>query len=143
MPTDSGTILWMQNGSRMCRFFELPYHGPNGVTPGGPDVRLTPPLTFKYIRGDGNCLFRCFSHIITGSQEHHLRIRQAIVHHMLHGVSMQLFHGVVLPQASDLDRAGTRSWNVRITSADDHAIGMQKYITGTRMDTICQLGHRH
>ena len=32
--------------------------------------------------GDGNCLFRCFSYILTGSQDQHLVIRMAIVAHM-------------------------------------------------------------
>ena len=32
--------------------------------------------------GDGNCLFRCFSYILTGSQDQHLAIRMAIVAHM-------------------------------------------------------------
>ena len=32
--------------------------------------------------GDGNCLFWCFSYILTGSQDQPLAIRMAIVAHM-------------------------------------------------------------
>ena len=51
---------------RVCQRLGLNYCGPNGVTPGGPEVRLTSPTAFKSIRGDGNCMFRSFSFIITG-----------------------------------------------------------------------------
>ena len=70
---------WQQ---RTCREMRLEYHGPNGVTPGGPDVILTPALTYKRIAGDGNCLFRSFSYIITGSEEQHMLVRHAIIAHM-------------------------------------------------------------
>ena len=32
--------------------------------------------------GDGNCLFRCFSHIITGSPDYHYEVRLLIIRHM-------------------------------------------------------------
>ena len=32
--------------------------------------------------GDGNCLFRLFAMIISGSQEHHLAVQVAILKHM-------------------------------------------------------------
>ena len=40
--------------------------------------------TVVRIVGDGNCLFRCFSYIITGSQDEHFEICTAIVSHMRH-----------------------------------------------------------
>ena len=49
------------------------------------DLVLTQPdlRTIKKIRGDGNCLFRAMSYIITGSEDHHLGIQGAITAHML------------------------------------------------------------
>ena len=34
------------------------------------------------IEGDGNCLFRAFSYIITGSESQHMAVRLAILSHM-------------------------------------------------------------
>jgi len=70
---------WQQD---KCAMLGLPYHGPNGSQPGGENVLLTRPYRTKSIRGDGNCLFRCFSYIITGSEEHHMAVRLATVQHM-------------------------------------------------------------
>ena len=70
---------WQQ---RVCQRLGLNYCAPNGVTPGGPEVRLTSPAAFKCIHGDGNCMFRSFSFIITGSEYQHMPVRRAIVQHM-------------------------------------------------------------
>ena len=57
----------------------------NRLRPGGPNVSLKPPdtHTIRRITGDGNCLFRSFSYIITGSEEQHMAVRQAICNHMV------------------------------------------------------------
>ena len=62
----------------------LQFHGSNRLKPGGPDVALNPPdlRTIKLIPGDGNCLFRSFSYIITGSDDQHMAVRAAILKHM-------------------------------------------------------------
>ena len=65
-----------------CSTLQIKYCGSNRVSPGGPNVSLTSPLTTKSILGDGNCLFRTLSYIITGSEKQHMLIRQAIVQHM-------------------------------------------------------------
>jgi len=39
--------------------------------------------SIKKIGGDGNCLFRAMSYIITGSEDQHFVIRSAITTHML------------------------------------------------------------
>ena len=46
---------------------------------------LTPPdmRTVKRITGDGNCLFRSFAYIITGSEDQHMAVRTAILQHMI------------------------------------------------------------
>ena len=64
-------VKWQQ---RACRAMGLEYCGPNGVTPGDPDVSLTPPRKFRRIEGDSNCLFRSLSFIITGSEEQHMLV---------------------------------------------------------------------
>ena len=63
----------------------LQFHITNRVRPGGPDVALTSPdpRTVKHIAGDGNCLFRSFSYIITGSDDQHMTVRAAILNHMV------------------------------------------------------------
>ncbi len=42
-----------------------------------PDLR-----TVKVMMGDGNCLFRSLSYVLTGSQHHHLAVRLLICNHM-------------------------------------------------------------
>ena len=67
-----------------CQTLGLNYVCNNGVHPGGPDVPLKPPNRRNRIRimGDGNCLFRAMSHIITGSQDQHVQVRAAIIRHL-------------------------------------------------------------
>ena len=76
------TIDWQQ---RACQQLGLQYHAPTRVRPGGPNVPLTRPdmRSLKRIQGDGNCLFRALSYIITGSEEQHMAVRNAILDHMV------------------------------------------------------------
>ena len=52
---------------------------------GGVDVILRHPdlRNLRNVQGDGNCLFRAMSYIITGSEKQHLEIRNAILRCML------------------------------------------------------------
>ena len=56
----------------------------NTVRSGGPCVPLKAPEThtIRRIAGDGNCLFRSLSYVVTGSEDQHVAIRQRIVLHM-------------------------------------------------------------
>ena len=76
------TIDWQQ---RACQQLGLQYHAPTKVRPGGPNVPLTRPdmRSLKRIQGDGNCLFRALSYIITGCEEQHMAVRNAILDHMV------------------------------------------------------------
>ena len=59
----------------------LMYRRPSGVTPGGPDVLLTSPnnmSTLLNTEPDGNCMFRAFSMILTGTQRQHNIVRSQI-----------------------------------------------------------------
>ena len=54
-----------------CTFLGLPFHCSNGLSPGGPNVTLTRPHVIRSIQGDG-----------TGSEEHHMAVRSALIDHM-------------------------------------------------------------
>ena len=41
---------------------------------------VSPPEKTKAIEGDGACFFQVLSHIVTGSEEHHLELHAAICH---------------------------------------------------------------
>ena len=68
-----------------CRLLNLRFIQPFQRESGGPDVILTLPdeSCMRCIRGDGNCLFRAMSFIITGSDNQHYEIRSSIIAHML------------------------------------------------------------
>ena len=70
---------WQQDA---CNRLGLPFYRASGMGPGGPTVNLRRPGRTRNIQGDGNCLFRCFSYIITGSEQHYREIRSAIVAHL-------------------------------------------------------------
>ena len=65
---------------RACELLNLMYRRPSGVTPGGPDVLLTSPNmpTLMNTEPDGNCMFRAFSMILTGTQRQHNFVRSQI-----------------------------------------------------------------
>ena len=82
---------WQQNA---CQAMGLQYRAPTRVRPGGPNVPLTRPdmRTVKRIQGDGNCLFRALSYIITGSEDQHSAVRHAILDHMVNNAHFLLGH---------------------------------------------------
>ena len=73
---------WQRNA---CDIMGLQFKKGNGVTPGGPNVRLTTPdpRRIKDMSMDGNCLFRSLSYLITGSVRQHMAVRSAILEHMV------------------------------------------------------------
>ena len=100
-----------------CANLGLRFHRKNSVRPGGPDVVLTAPdlRTIKRILGDGNCLFRSLSYIITGSKNQHMAVRAAILQHMVHIAHFLLVHYI------------------------DYT-SIQEYIQETKMDQACTWG---
>ena len=70
---------WQRNA---CHLMGLEFVSTSGWSEGGPDVTLTRPRTVKRIQGDGNCLFRCISYLVTGSEEQHGRVREVILDHL-------------------------------------------------------------
>ena len=69
-----------------CTQLGLRFHNTNNFEIGGPNVFLNRPNTERILGaiGDGNCLFRCFSQIITGSPDQHYAVRMCIIRHMRH-----------------------------------------------------------
>ena len=68
---------------------------------GGPNVPLTHPRRCRLIKGDGNCLFRSFSYLITGTEQQHAQVRQAIVNHL------RFIENWMLPHFSDRGLSAT------------------------------------
>ena len=54
--------------------------------------------SIKKILGDGNCMFRALSRIVTGSQDQHSVICAKIVRHMCDEAPLMLAHIVALPR---------------------------------------------
>ena len=69
-----------------CAQLSLRFHNTNNFQLGGPNVFFNRPNTERILRarGDGNCFFRCFSQIITGSPDQHYEVRMCIIKHMQH-----------------------------------------------------------
>ena len=61
---------------------------------GGPDVPLTRPRRVRSILGDGNCLFRSLSYIITGSETQYTQVREAILNHLVHTEDFMIGHHI-------------------------------------------------
>ncbi len=61
---------------------------------GSSDTRLTAPTArcVQQILGDGNCLFRSLSFVLTGSQQSHMNVRLLICEHMLKISRLLLSH---------------------------------------------------
>lgn len=126
-----GDVEWQQ---RKCRELGLEYRGPNGVDPGSIDTLLTNPTGFKSIRGDGNCMFRAISLIITGSEDQHMQVRQAIVRHM-RAIRSSTWESHVSTLLDSLHRVGevTRDMD-QSTRAESESSKIDQYIADTKMD---------
>ena len=65
-----------------CVLLGLNFEGSNAMEKGGVCTPLSCPQKFKPIQGDGNCMFRALSYVITGSEKYHLQVRANILEHM-------------------------------------------------------------
>ena len=128
-----GGVEWQQS---MCEQLGLTYRGPNGVTPGGPDVVLRRPTSFRSTDDDGNCLFRSLCYIITGSEADHMIVRAAIIGHM-RAIAPHIWEGFLRALVNGLteDERRARNWHIAVPSDTlDADSGVQLYITATGMD---------
>ena len=75
-------VTWQQGA---CTRLGVRFVHPTGFQPGGPDVILTRPdlRSLRNVQGDGNCLFRALSYVVTGSEAQHMEIREGIISYML------------------------------------------------------------
>ena len=114
-----GDTEWQR---RACVALGLHYHGPNSVAPSGPDIRLIYPVTFKSIRGDGNCLFRALSYI-TGSEDHHMSVCTAIISHM-RSIGTLAWEYVVAPTVMHMRQVREGRWS----DISPDVTGIEQYI---------------
>ncbi len=105
----------------------------NGVTPGGSNVLLTRPTNFKRIVGDGNCLFRSFSLILTGSEEQHLAIRGAIIQHM-RTIGDAIWPHQIAPLLRQIQNLGEVHLVGSVYTDAEWELGIEQYIAATRMN---------
>ena len=98
----------------VCSLLKINHHR-NIVSAGGPDIALTQPdlTTLVDTKGDGACMFRAMSVIITGYQRQHIAVRRAIVKHMCD--FQHLFNG--------------KHWLMDVGYQD-----MESYVKATRMN---------
>ena len=69
-----------ENAQRfLCSLVDLPLIFPHSVRLSKP---LNKPTKLYNIIGDGNCLFRALSYVITGRQVYHTIVRHKILEHM-------------------------------------------------------------
>ena len=101
---------WQQSA---CQQLGLQYTAEARLRPGGANLPLTRPdmRSVRRIHGDGNCLFRAFSYILTGSEEQHLAVRHAALQHLTNNAQYFLWHHL-----------------------SSHYNSIQSYITSTGMD---------
>lgn len=74
--------IWQRNacirmGLQFKRVFRCQSSGGSNVTLTRPNKR-----TLRNVLGDGNCLFRALSYIITGTESQHINVRNAILQYM-------------------------------------------------------------
>ena len=94
---------------RVCQELGLRFVCANACDEGGPNVKLKHPTFGHRIIGDGNCLFRAFSYIITGAEDQHFELRCRIVERL-------------------------RSVGHRLLVVDIHEPTVQQYIANSRVD---------
>ena len=118
---------------RVCRLLGLGFCGPNRIIPGSPNAPLANPVGFKNIRGDGNCMFRSLSFIITGSEDQHMHVRRAIIRHM-RDIGNVLWESQISSLLNNLRSIGEVSVGNNQSPNADHMAGINQYIAATRMD---------
>ena len=78
------------------------------IRAGGPNISLTRSdmRTVKRIEGDGNCPFRAFSYLITGSESQHMAVR---LNHMINIAHLILDHHVPVSKTTLLIKTWTNT----------------------------------
>ena len=127
----SGNVEWQQ---RICEELQLEYCGPNGIASGSPSSPLINPIGFKNIHGDGNCMFRVFSFIITGSEDQHMQVHHAIIRHM-RVINSALWESQISSLLRNLRHIGEVPGDNSQSSGTEFTTGgIDRYIAATGMD---------
>ena len=76
------TVEWQKE---KCSLLGIPYDRPidQHLTLSGQKLQVYEPLVCDDIGTDGNCLFRCLSKLICGSEDYNAKIRGEISRYML------------------------------------------------------------
>ena len=104
---------------------------------GGPNVPLTRPRRVRHILGDGNCLFRSLSYIITGTEAQHLQVREALLNHLARIEDMMIGHHigeyssiVEYIRGTNMDRNGMWGTDIELITAS-HMLSTSLSMYGT------------
>ena len=112
------------------RDWGLPFHASIGTCSERPAVVLTRPDKRKGILGDGSCMFRSLSYVVTGSEDQHAAIRASIVQHM------KDIEPLMLRQINSHPDQGEQS----TTRARNQYSSIQEYLQKTKMEKDCTWG---
>ena len=112
---------------------------------------LTPPdkRTVTHINPDGNCLFRSFSFLITGSENQHMAVRAMILEHMFR-VSHLLLNGHLSNYTSiqeyishnNMDRDGTWGSDIEVLIMS-HLLRTTVFLYNVEHASWCRYCPRH
>ena len=94
-------LVNVQGGNGTCPCRRVNFVTKCDLGEGGPNVPLTHPRRLRTIKGDGNCLFRSVSYLISGTERQHMQVRQAILNHL------RLIERWMLPHFSDRGLSAT------------------------------------
>ena len=120
---------------------------------GGPSVPLTRPHRVRHILGDGNCLFRSLSYIITGTEAQHLQVREALLNHLVsiedmmigHHISGEYSSVVEYIRGANMDRNGTWGTDIELITAShmlNTSLSMyDTVVLGVHMGPTTLIGH--
>ena len=89
----------------------------------------------RRMQGDGNCLFRCFSNLLTGSQEHHFLVRTLICNYMRHIDNLLMF---VLPSGDVLDHLRNSNMTNNFVWGTDIEIYAFAHMCQTNVYLFCE-----
>ena len=102
--------------------------------PGDPDVVLSQPdlCSLRSAQGDGNCLFRALSYVVTGSEAQHMELCEGITSYMLSTENLLVGY----------DSTGHANYLVpfNVNSVQEYIDNTGKAINltlGTGLETIC------
>ena len=87
------------------------------------------PGLVKPVKGDGNCLFRSFSYVITGSEEHHLDIRHWVCEYInLYREKIEKFSGKQnYVSVSKMAKPGVWGTDIEIMAVDTNVYTYTKH----------------